>query len=263
MKKQLLLSLAALAAVSLLAAACGGDDDDKGSGSASGSAKSAGQTKSDEKKPDQAKSDPTKDAGGNLTGSGADALKQLANKMENKAYSVTYQIEFTDADKKTQKGTFSLSQKPPKSATVIHWTEGADPNLGGDMTLIEDEKFTYICTDSAATGKGCFKTKKDTSNPFSGNFLNVDNVLKDIELKTDVTEVKGQTIAGSDSRCFKVKDATGEGTTCFAKDSGIMTLAEGFNSGTGAMLLKATKLTTNVDDKLFQPPSDYKITEMP
>jgi hypothetical protein len=267
MKKHLLLVLAALAAVSLLSIACGGDDDDKGSDSADSGARGADQAKPDEKKPDQSKSDPTKDAGkdngGNLTGSGADALKQLAKKIDTKPYSVTYQIEFTDAEKKTQKGTLALSQKPPKSATVIHMTEGADPSFGGDIMLIEDDKFSYMCTDSPGTGKSCFKTKKDANNPFSGNFVSVDNLLKDIELKTNVTEVKSQTIAGSDSRCFKVKDAASEGTTCFAKDSGIMTLAEGFNTGSGSMSLKATKLTTNVDDKLFQPPADYTITELP
>ncbi|MFN0148245.1 MAG: hypothetical protein ACKVT1_17225 [Dehalococcoidia bacterium] len=258
MKKRLLPGLFALFALSSLGlfAACGGDDDDttdktpttastsepKGEGTAaSGTGQAtAGATT----------------GGGEITGSGADELKKLSAEAGKKTFSANYDMDVVNTDKSVTKRKITVAYKSPKLYTQLETTDGPKDELGS-FIIIDDGKNSFLCSGSGS-GKACIKSKSDGT---AEDFFSLNSLIGDVEEKTVVTKLKDETIAGVASKCFNIKDSTTEGVACFGKDNGIMTRADQ-TDGTGKTTIKATKISTNVDDKQFEPPKDYVVTDL-
>ena len=195
---------------------------------------------------------------GSLSGSGADELKKLAKSANQKTFTVSYDMEVTGADKKATKGKMTFAQKPPKSYTAFETTEGPSDSIGS-FIIIDDGTNSFLCSSSGAD-KSCLKSKSGGGT--ASDVFSLNSLISSIEGKTEVTALKDQKIAGADSKCFRIKDSTSEGTACFAKDSGILTLADGVDTDASKTTIRANKVATNVDDKIFEPPKDYTVTDL-
>jgi hypothetical protein len=258
--KTFLVGLAALAiGASLTFVACGGDDSTSNTKTAS---TTAGDTKTDSPTTTGAAAATTTTGGSGsaqVTGSGADALKNLAKDLSKKTYQVSYDLETTSADGKTTKNSITLSQKPPKTATSF--SSGAA--AGGSFVIINDGTNTLTCSGTASAGQ-CSKAKTDPSSPFAGNGFSLDKTLQGLTDSVNITETDGRKVAGADSRCFTIKQsASADSLACFSKSDGIATYVE--NKGTTGTLTKitATKISNSVDDSAFAAPAGYKVVDAP
>jgi hypothetical protein len=259
MKKRLLFGLPVLAALALFAAACGGDDDDASSDEKNTEAtKDAGGSTDGDKTSATATGDDKDSGDGKLTGNGADELKKLSKDLKGKTFSATYEAETTDSAKKVSKGTLVTAQKDKKAYTQIDGAFAGSEDLG-NLVVIDDGEFSFLCSDSGGE-KSCIKTKS-TGGDDSFTF-NATSLVEDLDDDLKVEKDKDQKIAGVDSKCFKLTDATTNGLACFAKDSGIMTFVDGTDDTGTRFVLKATKVSTSVPDSLFAPPKDYEIVDL-
>lgn len=228
-----LLSLgAALAVSSLFFAACGGGDDDDSSSGADDEASSTSNNDDND----------SNDGGGSVTGSGADALRDLAAKFADKSYIITYEFESESDD---MKGSMTLGQKKP--ATLMRLKDGAD-----DLVIIDDGKDSYFCSKSGSEPGSCLKSASaGDAAPFS-----LDDLFEDLDTDVKVTKTKDQKIAGRDAQCFLVEEEGQEdGTMCFDKKDGVLLSAE--TDDEGGFTLKATDVDTSPSDDDFKPP--YKV----
>jgi hypothetical protein len=257
MKKRLLFGLPLLAALSLFAAACGGDDDDASSGDKTEATKSAGGTTGGDKA--SATADATSSGDGKLTGNGADELEKLTKDLKGKTFLVTYDMEVTDADKKTSKGSLTSAQKDKKTYTKFDIAEGATDDLPGNFAVIDNGEFSFICSDSGGE-KSCLKSKSTGED--SGFTFSADSLVGDLDDDLKVEKHKDQKIAGADSKCFKLTDSTTSGLACFAKDTGIMTFIDGTDEDGMRFILKATKVSSSVPDGQFEPPKGYEVVDL-
>ncbi|MEP6871764.1 MAG: hypothetical protein ABI939_07925 [Anaerolineaceae bacterium] len=245
MNKLLTLGFAALALGALALAACGGDDDDS-------------KTTTKDEPGHVATAEPTKkDGDGQVTGSGADALKKLAKDLSTKTYQVTYDFDQVDKDKTTTKNTLIIAQKPPKSLTSFSEPGGS----GVAITIISDGTTKYTCAKQPNTPGQCQKSKVDATKPL-GNFLSLDSLLKTLGDDLNVTSAGSRSIAGLDSQCFnaKGKDVGDEGIACFSKKDGLVTFIDSKDKNGSTTHIEATKASSSADDSLFVPPTGYTIT---
>ncbi|MBE0611196.1 MAG: hypothetical protein IH609_17575 [Dehalococcoidia bacterium] len=232
-----LLMVVALAAT-LTAAACGGDDDDTGDDTngngADATRTTTGQTPSG--------------GGGSATPgtSGDDDFSDLLADASDKTYAVSYEIEIV-SDGKTQQGTVTFAQEPPKSRMEISLGDDADLE---ELILIEDGTSSFTCFKSGDSGQ-CMKSGATGGLGDNFTLFDVKRVLARVKEDKDIKEVSGQKIAGRDSRCFEGKfpDTEEEGLFCIDKTDGILTLMD-----SASTKFKATEVSTKVDDKLFEPP---------
>ena len=252
--KSLVTGLAALLiGASLTFAACGGDDNtSKTTATAGGDGKTDSPTTSGgstyEKTP----------GSGQVTGSGADSLRNLAKDLGKKTYQVSYDLEATGVDGKVTKSSLTLAQKPPKSATSI--TNGA----AASFTLINDGTNTFTCIPAPAGGGQCTKAKADATSPLSGNLFSLDKTLQSLTENVNVSESGSRNVAGADSRCYTIKETNGnDALACFTKSDGIMTYVENKAGSGSKSTLTATKISTSVPDSMFAPPADYKVIDAP
>ena len=259
MNKLLTLGFAALALGALALAACGGDDDDSKTATKDDATQAATAKSGDNKTtsgPTVAAEPTKKDGDGQVTGSGADALKKLAKDLSTKTYSVTYDFNQVDADKKATKSTLTIAQKPPKSVT-------SGSELGGPgvtFAFINDGTASYSCFKQPNTPGQCIKAKADAANPL-GSFLSLDSILKTLSDDINVTSAGSRSIAGVDSQCFnaKGKDIGDEGIACFSKKDGIVTLLDSKDKDGSTFHIEATKASNSADDSLFVVPAGYTI----
>jgi hypothetical protein len=247
-----LISIAALAL-----AACGGDDDDsKTTDKTEATATtSSGDNKTTSQPTTQA--DATKAAGdGQVTGSGADALKKLAKDLSGKTYQVTYDFTSTEAGKQPQKSSITVAQKPPKTLT-----SSDNFSVSGTATafvFINDGTNSFTCFKDASGAGQCIKSKADASSNL-GDVFSLKSLLNNLTDDIDVKAAGSKTIAGIDSQCFDAKGADGDGTGCFSKKDGLMTYFLQKETAGTTLEISATKVSTSVDDSLFVPPASYKI----
>ncbi len=245
--KRLLPVISLLVLMAATAAACGGDDNSSAASTSQPQATGGTAQPSGEASPAA-----TRPAGtAQITGSGADALRQLSKELSGKTYQVTYDFNFTQKGTPT-KGSVTLAQKPPKSSTNFQ-LEGA-----GNFLTINDGTYDFTCSQDPS-GKGqCVKTKGGASaNPLL-NAFSLDAVLKNLTGDLNVSDAGNRSIAGADSRCFTVKQAnSSDSTACFSKKDGIVTLIDSKAADGGTTLIQATKVSSSVDDSLFAPPSGY------
>lgn len=257
MKIRLLIALGALGLAALAAAACSGDDDAKATPAPSASAAAAAPGQETAVKP----SAPAGAGGGQVTGSGVDALKKLSTDLRGKTYQVVYDLSrpATGGSTAGTKGTVTISQKPPRTAFKIE-----TPDAGGQLIVaINDGKDAYFCIKGTTPEGLCTKASGSGGLADLANFANVNEILKNLEGKSDVTEARGQTIAGREARCFDVKNsggASGTATACFDKNDGLLLLSE-TTTGNEKVTLRATKVTTTVGDDTFALP--YKVQDLP
>lgn len=237
------LMAAALAAM-LTAAACGGDDDDKGddangNGGADATQTTTGQTPSG----GDGGSDATATRGAD---GGDDDFSDLLADASDKTYLVTYEIEIVN-DGKTQEGSVTFAQEPPKSRMEISLGDNAEFE---ELILIEDGTSSFTCFKSGDSGQ-CLKSGATGGLGDNFTLFDVKRVLARVKEDKDIKEVSGQKIAGRDSRCFEGKfpDTEEEGLFCIDKGDGILTLID-----SASTKFKATEISTKVDDKLFEPP---------
>jgi len=258
--------MAAMAALSLTFAACGGDDD---SGDKTDSPTSAATT--------AATSDPGKTgaqattgsggtgsattapgsntpSGGTLTGSGADALKAILNDFSKKSYQGSYDLTVKDSAGVEQKGALTIAFKAPKS----YYQFALGGGQSGDIIVIDDGTNSLMCTKIASAGQ-CQKTKSGQSSLFSNPF-SLSELEKNLSGNTKVTQVADQKVAGEDSKCFQMEDT--KAITCFSKKDGLLTKSDITTNGSKVTLV-ATKVSTSVDDKLFEAPAGFTVTAMP
>ncbi len=233
MHQRVLLALLALPALMGLAAACGGDDSSD---------------------------DPGTTSGDGLSGDGAKALRGLAKDLSKKSYEAVYSIETDDGEGGTDKGTLTISSKPPKSAFAVSTTDSK--GVKTEFLSFQDDKVSYICTKDGDEPGECVKSEV-TDPTASAGIFDLDSLLTslDEDAETTVTEVKGRKIGGADSKCFEIKDSTSSGTACFATSTGIMTFVDSNDSG---LLLKieAKKVTDKPDDKIFTAPEGYEVIDL-
>ncbi len=241
------LMVVALAAT-LTAAACGGDDDDTngtaGNGGGDATQPAGGETPSGG---NGGGGSATAGAGATATTAGSDEdFSDLLGDASKKTYSVGYDIEIV-SDGKTQTGTVSVAQEPPKTRMDI--------SLGGneefeELILIEDGTNSYTCVKSGDSGQ-CFKSGATGGLGANFTLFDVTRLVQRVKEDKDIKEVSGQKIAGRDSRCFEGKfpDSEEEGLFCVDKNDGILTLIDSTSTK-----FKATEISTKVDEKLFEPP---------
>lgn len=233
--------MAVALAATLTAAACGGDDDtgdDTDNSGGDATQTTTGQTPS-----------------GNGTGGSAtpgssgeeDDFSDLLADASDKTYAVSYEIEITDEDGKTQDGTVTFAQEPPKSRMEISLGDNADFE---ELILIEDGTSSFTCFKSGDSGQ-CLKSGATGGLGDNFTLFDVKRVVARVKEDKDIKEVSGQKIAGRDSRCFEGKfpDTEEEGLFCIDKSDGILTLID-----SASTKFKATEVSTKVDDKLFEPP---------
>lgn len=259
-KPWLLLTLSALALSSLAFVACGGDDDDGGDSDSSSSSKD--EKKDSEKKDDEKTTtkDDKKDSGGGVTGSGADEFKKLAKDATGKTYTATYQLETDDTESGFAKANWTTARKGDKSYTRIEVAEGEDK--GSEILLVDDGKKSYFCNREAKAKTGSCLVSPSTDDGDLG-FLSIEELLKESDTSTSVTEAGDRKIAGSDSKCFKFKDSDkNEGTTCFDKKTGIVTALDGTDKDGAKTKMTATKFSASADDSLFAPPKDWEVLDI-
>jgi hypothetical protein len=230
-------------AATLTAAACGGDDDDTGDDTdTNGEVTQAagGETPSGGNTGDGTATPATPGSGGE-----DDDVSELLADASDKTYLVAYEVEFTDSGK-TQTGEMTFAQEPPKSLMKISLSGNEDFE---ELSIIEDGTSSFTCFKSGDSGQ-CLKAG---AGGLGENFTLFDMKKVTQRVKDDkgVKEVSGQQIAGRDSRCFEGSfDDTAESSlVCIDKDDGILTLVE-----SSTTKIKATEVSTKVDDKLFEPP---------
>ncbi|MEO6397535.1 MAG: hypothetical protein ABIP13_03610 [Tepidiformaceae bacterium] len=262
MNKLLTHGLVALALGALALAACGGDDDDSKAPKKDEATQSATANSGDDKSSSgitaAATAEPTKkDGDGQVTGSGADALKKLAKDLSTKTYQVTYDYEEVDAAKKATKSTLTIAQKPPKSVTSFSELGGS----GVAIAIISDGTTRYTCAKQPNTPGQCQKSKVDATKPV-GNFLSLDSLLKSLSEDFNVTSAGSRSIAGLDSQCFNAtgKAVGDEGIACFSKKDGIVTLVDSKDKDGSTTHIEATKASNSADESLFTVPTGYTIT---
>lgn len=233
--------MAVALAAALTAAACGGDDDDTGDDTDGNGGGHATQTPGN--------GTPSGGAGGSATpgSSGDDDFSDLLADASDKTYAVTYEIEITDEDGKTQDGSVTFAQEPPKSRMEISLGDNADFE---ELILIEDGTSSFTCFKSGDSGQ-CLKSGATGGLGDNFTLFDVKRVVARVKEDKDIKEVSGQKIAGRDSRCFEGKfpDTEEEGLFCIDKTDGILTLIDSKSTK-----FKATEVSTKVDGKLFEPP---------
>ena len=261
MNRFLVFGLTSLAAGSLAFAACGGDDSTSSSATSQpGGATSSSGNGSATKPADSATKAPGE---GQVTGSGANALKQLAGDLSKKTYQVSYQMQITTAGTTTpNKGAMTLAQKPPKSLTSYDSTDASGKTT--NVMLINDGTSSFSCFKDPKSGAGqCIKSSASgAANPLGAGF-SLDAALKNLTDNINVTDAGSKNVGGIDSRCFTIKESTGDGTACFSKQDGLVTLLDSKNTDGSSVHIEATKASGSVQDRLFAPPSDYKVIENP
>lgn len=265
---RLFLTLGAASAVlaSLVLVACGGGDDDgqEGTSPAGGSgtpAATSGKTGSPvattQASPTEAA---TKAPGeGQVTGSGATALRQLAKDLSDKTYEVSYAMNLSGGDS-PGKGSLVSAQKPPKSITKYETTDAS--GVVSTFAFINDGVSSFLCFKEGSDPGQCMKSKADASTNIFGSIFSVKEALKDLTEDIEVKDAGSRTIGGVDSRCFTVKEATGDGTACFSKKDGILTLLDTKNEDGSVIHIEASKASGSVDDKLFAPPEGYEVVDL-
>lgn len=235
-----LLMVVALAAT-VTAAACGGDDDDTGDDTNGNGGGDATQTTTGQ--------GPSGGNGGSATPgtSDDDDFSDLLADASDKTYAVSYEIEIKGDDGKTQQGSVTFAQEPPKSRMEISLGENAEFE---ELILIEDGTSSFTCFKSGDSGQ-CLKSGATGGLGDNFTLFDVKRVLARVKEDKDIKEVSGQKIAGRDSRCFEGKfpDTEEEGLFCIDKSDGILTLID-----SASTKFKATEVSTKVDDKLFEPP---------
>lgn len=262
MRTYALFGMAAMAALSLTFAACGGDDDSGDTKDSPTSAANTAATSDTNKTGAQATTagggtgsgtanTPT---GGTLTGSGADALKSTLNDFSKKSFQGTYDLTVKDSAGVEQKGTMTIAFKQPKS----YYSFSLGGNQAGEVTIIDDGTNTLFCTKIASAGQ-CMKSKSDSAGLFSNPF-SLNELEKDLNGSTKVTQVADQKVAGEDSKCFQMEDI--QGVVCFSKKDNLLTKTEATESGSKVTLV-ASKIGTSVDEKLFEAPAGYTVTATP
>jgi hypothetical protein len=267
MKRHLLLACMALLAASLVVA-CGGDDDDSGSTSTSTAAtattaRSEGTPAASATTAAKGSATPTSGpGGGQVSGSGADALRTLARSARDRTYQASYEFEGPVSDEsQSGKGTFVILNKPPKAGMVFNSTR---PDGTKEQFLtFSDETSSFFCSKKGDEGGQCIKLKAGQGNPLLDSFALkkiVDNVSDGEAAK--VTEAKDQSIGGKDSKCFQVEDSLARGTACFAKDSGVVTLYEAKTEAGNTVRLKATKVSDSTDDNLLRVPDGWSVLDL-
>ncbi|MCC6387124.1 MAG: hypothetical protein IT302_07050 [Dehalococcoidia bacterium] len=262
MRTYALFGMAAMAALSLTFAACGGDDDSGDTKDSPTSAANTAATSDTNKTGAQATTagggtgsgtanTPT---GGTLTGSGADALKAILNDFTKKSYQGSYELTVKDAGGVEQKGSLSIAFKAPKS----YYSFSLGGGQPGDITVIDDGTNSLMCTKIASAGQ-CQKSKSGPNTLFA-NPLSLAELEKNLSGSTKVTQIADQKVAGEDAKCFQMDDT--KGITCFTKKDGLLAKSDISMAGSKVTLV-ATKLSTTVDEKLFEAPAGYNVTTMP
>lgn len=173
-------------------------------------------------------------------------FSDLLADASDKTYSVSYEIEIT-SDGKTQQGSVTFAQEPPKSRMQIALGDSEDFE---ELILIEDGTNSYTCVKSGDSGQ-CFKSGATGGLGANFTLFDVTRLVQRVKEDKDIKEVSGQKIAGRDSRCFEGKfpDTAEEGLFCVDKSDGILTLIDSESTK-----FKATEISTKVDEKLFEPP---------
>ena len=261
--------------LSVLLVACGGDDQKSASDTGkaieaalTASARDTGTKQSgDTASPTAARNqpsasasagstNPTASGAGKVTGSGADAFKKLAKDLSGKTYLVNYDLTLD-----TGTGVMTVAQKPPKSSTTFRIREAGETADSGAFTLIDDGVNSFSCfADPQGKSGTCIKGKSGKDDGFGLVGFTLSDALKNLEDDIDVTEIKSETIAGKDSRCFQTKEANGfNGKACFTKAEGIVTYLEGVDADGTKTKIVATKVANSVDDSTFQPPKDFTV----
>lgn len=242
------LMAAALAAM-LTAAACGGDDDDTGDDTDNPGGGDATQTTTGQTTTGQTPSGGNGGGGGTATPgtSGDDDFSDLLADASDKTYAVSYEIEIKGDDGKTQAGSVTFAQEPPKSRMEISLGDEADFE---ELILIEDGTSSFTCFKSGDSGQ-CLKSGATGGLGDNFTLFDVKRVVARVKEDKDIKEVSGQKIAGRDSRCFEGKfpDTEEEGLFCIDKSDGILTLID-----SASTKFKATEISTKLEDKLFEPP---------
>lgn len=239
--------IVALAAASLFLAACGGSS----SKSTPTSAPSSSGT------PGAGSPAATQSGQGQVTGSGAAALKKLATDLSAKTYQVSYDLSMTQSGQPTT-GSITIAQKPPKSFTSFQTTAGS-------FVMINDGTNTYSCTKSGTGAGQCIKSTGAATgagaNPAAG--FSIADALSSLTSSVNVTDAGSRTVAGIDSQCFNVQETSGTGVACFSKSDGLATLIQSKDPNGDTTQLQATKASGSVDDSLFAPPADYTVVTIP
>lgn len=245
MKLRYLLSLSLIGA--LLLGACGGDDDDSGGAKAT-STTSSDTTRTAEQPTTAGSSDKTAEATqpGSAVGTSNSDFDKLAKEALSKNFEGTYDVELSLGGT-PQKGTAIYAIKSPKFASKISLDAGTLGKL--QFTVINDGKDVYTCTDIGTGGK----CSKDTSTLGTApDGVNIQKAIQEATAGQDVKEVDKRTIIGRAARCFDAKDPDSADTTtyCFdSKDASLLALEI-----SGSMKMTATKISSSVDDKLFDLP---------
>jgi hypothetical protein len=264
--RSLTIGFVALGALTLAAfalAACGGDDDKGTSTATTAASGSAATTAASGSSKTAAGGSATaassaSPGSGQVTGSGADALKALAKDLTNKTYKVSYDMTLI-SDEETTKGVLTLYHKPPKDAFSFNITDSPD---GAQMTAyIDDGKNTLTCFGETATEGTCLKATSDgTASPFASVY-SADAILSQLTDSVEVTDAGSKTIAGADSKCFNVKEQDGSvSVACFSKSDGLLTSVQGTNAGDTTKIV-ATSISTSVDDSVFSAPKGYDVQD--
>ena len=247
LKLRYLLSLSLVGV--LLLGACGGDDDDASSktpndAAASPVASDATKTSDQPTTAPGTTAEPTKP--GAASGSSNSDFDKLAKEALSKNYEGTYDLELTVNDT-VQKGTAIYAIKSPKFVSKLSLDAGALGSI--KFTVINDGKDVYTCTDVGTGGK----CSKDTSTLGTApDGVNIQKAIQEATNGQEIKEVDKRTIIGRTARCFEARDpGSSDATTyCFdSKDSSLLALEI-----SGDMKMTATKISTSVDDKLFELP---------
>jgi len=256
MKRLYWIILPTLAAMLIAMAACGGDDNSSTKPTATrGGQEPAANTANT---PD-AQEAPTKaQGGGQVTGTGANSLKQLATDLSKKTYSVSYAMTGTQ-DGKPGATAMTIGQKPPKSLTSF--TTTAANGKQSLVILIDDGTNNFTCIKEDPGDGQCIKMKSAGGSGLGASVFSLSDSLKNLSDNVNVTEAGSRTIAGIDSQCFTAKETTSEGMACFSKKDGLLTLLDSKGNDGSANHLEATKAASSVDDAVFAPPSGYTVVD--
>ncbi len=195
----------------------------------------------------------------NLSGSGADELRELALQLDVKTYRATYRVTVTDPANQTETFTYGVARKPPSSNTSYQAT-GVLGNAAA--IVINDGTTVYNCTQEPNALPYCIPSAATAAASDNGIF-SINQILAATDDTIEVTPADGRTVAGIESACFSVRaiDETTPGIGCFSRRDGIVTYLEAKDADGTRTVFELQTVENEVDDSLFTPPAGFEIRE--
>ena len=180
-------------------------------------------------------------------------LRAMVEGLSKTTYHANYDLKGSDRGGSTIEATVVLASRPPASLFALSGAKLAG-SIGGNVALINDDKFSYLCLDSSGT-KQCLKNKADATSvltqlPLVFNIDVVNAVGKDPNLRARSSA--GQRIGGIQGKCWEVANKDGTGILC-ASDQPVLLLIDGTFTG-AKVRIQAKDVSGDAPAKEFEPP---------